>query len=215
MSLLQRESPLIWKRALALATGTTGMVYLPKLPAPDGTVWACGGGGTGSPKPEPRRKRRDVAFPIFPEEGDPELDEPNEHEPKPNARAAVFVPDGAVEWLLHEVGHWLAATPAERAQRNYGLTAAQHGHDGDREWQAWSFEEIVLAPFGPSRLFAPPSQRDGAAFAKSGPMPTRHLRHIDARLREEDVDIAAWRAVYGEWVRWGLGKTVRPWDRVN
>lgn len=42
-SALTLERPDIWSRALALATRTTGMVYLPKLPGPDGEIWACGG----------------------------------------------------------------------------------------------------------------------------------------------------------------------------
>lgn len=226
-SLLTRERPELWRAALSLATATTGMIYLPKLPGPNGEIWACGGQDRPVKQPSRKELERSIRERKKHVEEYPD-DEWFKHELRrleeelarrfpqtPQTKLSVFVPDGAAEWLLHEVGHWLAATPEERGQRNYGLSAAEYGHDGDREWQAWAFEEIVLAPWGLSRLFAPPSQRDGAAFAKAGPMPARHLRHIDSRLRDEHIDLAAWRAVYGEWVRWGLAKTVRPWDRVN
>jgi len=228
-SLLTRERPDLWQRVHALATATTGMLYLPKLPAADGTIWACGGGGPSRPrtleeqiedakhyienwKRSRLRWPEDDEFRIGQERAEEllrELERRKEIESK-----AVCVPDGAVEWLLHEVGHWVAATPAERLLPNYGVTGSEYGHDGEREWQAWGFEELVLAPFGPSRLFAPPSQRDGAVF-KVGPMPAFATRHAEQRVRELGIDVQQWRALYGEWVRWGLTKTVRPWDRVN
>lgn len=127
----------------------------------------------------------------------------------------VFVPEGAMEWLLHEVGHWLAASPEERLLDNYGLSAAEHGHDGEREWQAWAFEEIVLAPFGHARGFAPLTQRDGAAFAKSGPMPAWSLWHIEKRITEARVDVEPWRSLYGEWIRFEQGLSAPSWERSN
>jgi hypothetical protein len=104
--------------------------------------------------------------------------------------------------LLHEVGHWVAATPEERLLPNYGLGPDETGWMGEREWQAWGFEEIIMAPFGPSRLFAPPSQRDGAAFKTAGPMPGWATHHAALRLSDVRIDIEEFRALYGEWVRW-------------
>ena len=123
-----------------------------------------------------------------------------------------MVPDGAMEWLLHEAGHWVASTQEERAQSNYGLSASEVGHDGDREWQAWAFEEIVLAPFGPSRDFAPPSQRDGAAYNKAGPMRTDCLWHVERQIQLLGLDVERWRIEWGAWVQWGrtLGERA-PW----
>ncbi len=126
---------------------------------------------------------------------------------------SVVVPEGAMEWLLHEVGHWLAATPEERLLPNYGAHVEEWGIGAEREWQAWGFEEVILAPWGPSRRFAPSSQRDGAAFLPgfTGPMPRTWTDHAERRIREERVDIAAWRALYGEWIRWNPGS----WDSPN
>ena len=131
-------------------------------------------------------------------------------------KAAAPVPEGAMEWLLHEVGHWVAATPQERALPDYGLVPGKVGK-GSREWQAWAFEDIVLAPFGPARSFAPPTQRDGVAFEKSGPIDARHLRHIDRRIVELGIDIERWRALYSEWVVWGSrrGPGRAPWEQLS
>jgi hypothetical protein len=126
----------------------------------------------------------------------------------------VAVPDGAMEWLLHEVGHWVAASPNERKQINYGLSSSETGHDGDREWQAWAFEEIVMAPFGPARDFAAPTQRDGAGFSKIGPIPMFVMRHAEQRITDLGIDLEPWCQVYGDWIQWGksLGLGRAPWD---
>lgn len=120
--------------------------------------------------------------------------------------APVPVPDGAMEWLLHEVGHWVVSTPDERQYQNYGYEIVKkRGWGKDREWQAWAFEEIIMAPFGPSRGFAPPEHRGGTAFDGPGwqPIPGQHLRHADTRILVSGVEVEQWRALYGEWVQWG------------
>lgn len=127
----------------------------------------------------------------------------------------VYVPEGAMEWLLHEAGHWVASTPEERRRPNYGLGIETHGHGADREWQAWAFEEIILAPFGPAREFAPPSQRDGVGFSKSGPIAEEHMRHAERSIRELGLDIEEWRAVYRPWIEWGKKRGEKaPWKAV-
>lgn len=146
------------------------------------------------------------------------LQERDQRRGKPStvARFSVPVPVGAMEWLLHEAGHHVAASHGERLLPNYGLSESEHGHDGEREWQAWAFEEIVLAPFGSSRLFAPPSQRDGAAYAKTGPMPIACLRHVEKEIVALGLDVEQWRQVWGEWVRWGLTLgDAAPWRSTN
>ena len=51
---------------------------------------------------------------------------------------SVHVPDGAMEWLLHEMGHWVAATPAERSRPNFtreideNLVVTHHIREGWR-----------------------------------------------------------------------------------
>lgn len=242
---------------MQLATSLTGYAYLPKLENPDGTLWACGGGGGGgiAPNYNPSHVPRYVPSPPEPEdeeEEEEEVEDPSQIEREridreiediedsiKNAEESileisdelvqkkkelvdlqkqrkqlikdrkvllaspvVWVPEGAMEWLLHEVGHYVASTPAERRLPNYGVTSAEFGHDGDREWQAWAFQEIVLAPWGPARHFAPPTQRDGAAFAKAGPMPQRALHHVDRRIAELGLDIERWRIVWGAWADW-------------
>jgi hypothetical protein len=126
----------------------------------------------------------------------------------------VEVPEGAFEWLLHEVGHWVASDDEDRARPNYGLDGEDDGIGPKREWQAWAFEEIVLAPFGNARLLAAPSCRDGVGFSKPGPIDDTHHRHIDRRVRDSKVDIEEWRALAGDWYRWGAGRRPggAPWE---
>lgn len=119
-------------------------------------------------------------------------------------KAAMPVPEGAMEWLLHETGHWVVSTPEERLMSNYGYDELDlDGWGKAREIQAWAFEEIIMAPFGSSRMFAPASQRDGAAFSKIGLIPDFHLRHAERQIKACGLDIEEWRSVYGEWVKWG------------
>lgn len=141
------------------------------------------------------------------------------HGPSSAKATAIFVPEGAMEWLLHEVGHWLVATPTERQHRDYGLGDTSDdgfGRGPDCEWRAWAFEEIILAPFGPARGFAPPTQRDGVAFARTGPLPPGALDDVARLLREHDVDVEPWRLVWGDWVRWGNSIGHRaPWKLIQ
>lgn len=137
---------------------------------------------------------------------------------------SLLVPEGAMEWLLHEVGHWVAATQEERNLPNFGFGIIRDGEctctndftecrcGDEREWQAWAFQEIILAPFGNSRLFCPPPHRGGIAFYKNESIPSDALRHIEGRLREDRIDVEQWRGVYREWVEWGrsLGANA-PW----
>lgn len=133
------------------------------------------------------------------------------------ASAVVVVPEGAAEWLLHEVGHWVSATPEERSLQNYGLGPEEYEHGADREWQAWAFEEMVLAPWGPARLLTAPTMRDGVGFSRSGPIPASALRHVERQVAELGLDIEAFRAVYGGWVQWGRsrGHGRAPWESVQ
>ena len=245
-SLLTRERPELWQSAVNMAARLTGMVYRPKLPLPDGTIYACGGSVGYSPPPTPAEKeaeenenrRREIA------DLDRQISEYTELLKRDNiaewlekqlrinrAHAkrvkkqleaeiagclSVYVPVGAMEWLLHEVGHYVAATPTERLILNYGLVANQSGHDGDREWQALAFEEIILAPYAPARTLVPPSQRDVAAFAANGPMPAGHLRHIERQIEALGIDVEMWRIVWGDWFRWGTDLRDRaPWANMQ
>lgn len=120
----------------------------------------------------------------------------------------VMVPEGAMEWLLHEVGHWVAASPEERLLPNYGYgtvlcpdDTVLTGTGADREWQSWAFEEIVLSPFGPSRSFAPPEHSGGVGFSKNQ-IPYGAMRHAQNRIATTRIDLEEWRGVYGEWIDW-------------
>lgn len=239
ISKLTRERPDLWTRALALATDLTGYTYPHKEPLPSGTIYAC-----GDMLPRPPRTKEDVEREIDEakkqieirrepdseffsntdfwqrhlEQLEKELEKFNDV--KPSSACTVYVPEGEMEWLLHEVGHWIAATPAERLLPNYGLQddilgtragfekiiVPSTGLLAEREWQAWGFEEIVLSPYGPSRLLASPTQRDGVAFSQAGPMPYFALHHAEIQMRGLGVDVEEWRSVYGEWVRWSAGR---------
>jgi hypothetical protein len=217
-SRLTIERPDLWQRGLDLATGLTGVLYLPKLPAADGTIFACGGGGPIIPTPPPTleeqiaEEERLIEYWKGPTESDKwntkfhkdKLEKLKQQKRAEQSSASVSVPDGAMEWLLHEVGHWIAASPEERKLPNYG-----DGH----EVEAWAFEEIVLGQFGPARLFAPPTQRDGTAFDLSGPLPSWAFRHIDRRIAEDRVAVGQFQLLWAEWMRWGatLGHHA-PWE---
>lgn len=204
---LTRERPDLWGSGIALAERTTGLKFRDKLPLADGTIYAC-----GYYNPQPILPQLPPRLPKIRNPSHvPGRREPTPAHIKPDT-FEVKVPDGAMEWLLHEVGHWVAATPEERQLPNYGLTDKTFGHDGDREWQAWAFEEIVMAPFGHARQFAPPTQRDGTAFEKSGPMPQWALRHVESQIRDLGLDIEPFRMVWGDWVHWGRAKATLPWD---
>lgn len=234
-SILTLTMPDIWQRGLILATDLTGYRYEPKVPLPDGTVYACG--GYWNPTPRSKKEILDDDLAVI----DRQIDywkrvDPNGEQGKtkiaelekerqeridkdgtgPSA-SSVFVPEGAMEWLLHEVGHWVAATPEERLLPDYGYgTIKKKGWGKDREWQAWAFEEIILAPFGPARDFAAPSYQGGTGFSKAGPIPAEALRHIEHRMKTQGMDPEQWREVWADWVHWGvkLGPDA-PWRNAQ
>src|SRR5690606_18111060 len=193
--------------------------YAPKQPLADGTIYACGGyRGTYYP-PTQKEKEDGVQEKIREKE-----DEIRKYEKYPTYQrglieelerlreklrelqkeskllaSTVFVPEGSAEWLLHEVGHWIAATDTERQTQHYGLAPLPDDHGDEREWQAWAFEEIVLGPYGSSREFATPMTRDAAPFMRNGPIPQHYLRHVEQRLSELRIDVEPWRIVWGDW----------------
>lgn len=230
-SLLTRERPDIWARGLALAASHTGLVYLPKVPTPEGVIYACGSYPQPySPPPEntPAEIKRDKELERLREIEDlkrrierarqdlgttrsevtrlekalAELEADLARKQGFQAELSVVVPEGAMEWLLHEMGHWVAATPEERVRPNYGIGQTLWGRDAEQEWQAWAFEEIILAPWGHARHLAPPSQQDGVGYSKAGPIAASHLDHAARQMQALGVDVEQWRAVYGEWIRW-------------
>lgn len=128
--------------------------------------------------------------------------------------SAVVVPEGAMEWLLHEVGHWIASSENERCTKNYALHGAPQSHADAREMQAMVWEEIVFAPYGRARSFVPPSQRDGAAFERDAT--TGAFVRVMQRVSDSRIDIEEWRAIWGKWVTWGhtMGRRA-PWKSVS
>ena len=215
-SQLTVDRPDIWCRALDLAQATTGMVYIEKKPLPDGTIHACGGSYYPEVYDTPRkphdplgilnkirrkrdelnRHRRDIN-----KIHDEIEDLINELKATPTRLPAVFVPSGAMEWLLHEVGHWVASSDMERNLPNYG---------DSHELSAYAFEDYVFGQ--PSRLLVVPTQRDNFAFDLSSPLPQGSFLHIDRRLRESAIDLCPFKDIWGEWVSWGrsLGDEA-PW----
>ena len=215
-SQLTVERPDIWDRALKLCTETTGVTYVEKKPLPDGTIHACGGSYIPwNPEPDEdarvRRREEDIKKQIR-EKKDKrrhpqidkiqnEIDELLRRKLSPLHHPAVYVPSGSMEWLLHEVGHWLASSETERALPNYG-----DGH----EVAAFAFEDAVLQR--PARELTVPTQRDGSAFV-SGPIPEWAFRHIDKRLdATAGIDLEPFRSIWSEWVTWGQAQGQdAPW----
>lgn len=224
-SRLTMERPDIWGRALVLATNLTGYTYPAKMPSADGTtISACGGGYAYEPPADEikRRQRRIDELEKEINERDPDehpshkkwketvieenrerIEEIKRKNPEGFATAGrVFVPEGAMEWLLHEVGHWVAATEEERLLPDYGYgRAKEKGWGRAREWQAWGFEDIIFSPFGVSRLMAAPEHRGGTAFS-IGPMPQFATAHADKQIQRLGIVTGEWRALYGEWLAW-------------
>lgn len=220
-SKLTLERPELWRRALTLATNLTGYIYAPKLPATDGTVWACGEGSAYyRPEPTPQEridkiereisnqreklKRTDLLKrPALIREIERNRIEIDQLKKEFNLSPVVYVPEGAMEWLLHEVGHYVAATPTERLLPDYGYgTIKKKGWGKARELQAWGFEEIILSPFGNARLFAPPEHQGGTAFEKAGPISEAATHHAQQQMETLGIDAEQWRVLYGEWVEW-------------
>lgn len=108
-----------------------------------------------------------------------------------------------MEWLLHEVGHWVAATPEERLLADYGYgLIKEKGWGRAREWQAWGFEEIILSPFGVTRLMTAPEHRGGVAFSRSGAIPDFATAHANKQIDQLGIVVGSWRELYGEWLMW-------------
>lgn len=227
-SKLTIERPELWASALTLATNLTGYIYAPKLPGQDGTIWACGGGGYWNPDITPEQRERNNQIERIEEDlrvrrsnrsfdkmrgktpsikDDEKIKELETELEKLRGEKSlaptVYVPEGAMEWLLHEVGHYVAATPTERLLPDYGYgTIKKKGWGKARELQAWGFEEIILSPFGNARLFAPPEHRGGTAFEKAGPIPDAATHHAGQQMKALGIDVEQWRALYGQWVEW-------------
>ena len=106
-----------------------------------------------------------------------------------------------MEWLLHEVGHWVSASDAERLLPGYG-----NGH----EIEAFAFEDIALGR--PSRPLVVPTQRDNRACEMTGPLPSWAFAHVDRRLADAGIDVEPFRRIWSEWVRWGQAQGEdAPW----
>lgn len=113
----------------------------------------------------------------------------------------VRVPEGAMEWLLHEVGHWLVATPEERKRPAYGIVGNEDAGEWacKREQAAVALEVIVLAPWGDARAIAPPSQRDGVGFERD--LPPEAFKAAERALEERRGLVDLLRSVYAPWMR--------------
>lgn len=226
-SLLVSTRPDIWFRALTLAEATTGLSFPHKRELPNGTLYACGSGsGWYTPPSEEtwrdadalddlRRKRDELKKKVEDRERlQREQLEKEISELEKKLDLQVFVPEGSVEWVLHEVGHWLAASASERVLPDHGL---QYHPEDDREWQAMAFESMVLQPWGdPRYLCAPTVRDDSVVFRTPGPVQERHTRHIDAQLHALALSIQPWRQLASEWVAWGKTMGHRaPWEAAR
>lgn len=214
-SLLTAQRPDIWLRGILLASNLTGLAYVDKKPLADGTITACGGSYYNHEDYINGLRRKIKEYEDILKRShiqwvkDALEKTKKEISDESNKALSIPVPNGAMEWLLHEVGHWVASTPEEQKLPNYGFgTVRVKGWGKQREWQAWAFEEIIMVPFGPSRAFAPITQRDGIAFDSCGPIPEQHMRYVARQIQLYGLDVEEWRMLYGEWVEWGRKRNV-------
>ena len=224
-SQLTVNRPDIWDRALRLAEATTGVTYVEKQPLPDGTIHACGGRSYPNyyQPPRDRNQYQDRSLPPSIKEqlkrqrenlnrkrGEitsilDEIDNLISQLSGGDTAPVVFIPSGAMEWLLHEVGHWVAASDKERRMINYG-----DGH----EMEAFAFEDAVLGQA--SRPLVVPTQRDNCACELTGPLPQWAFSHIDKRIADDRIDIHQFRAIWLEWVAWGYRQgDDAPWRQAK
>lgn len=157
------------------------------------------------------RKKKDNPYDYSPasiDRSEEQLERLKREKANLSSSISVYIPSGAMEWLLHEVGHWVAASKDERFLPNYG----NPGDDSTREIEAWAFEEMVLSHLGAARYFAPLSQRDGIAFELSGPLPQTAFMHVERRLRDGNISVKPFQILWEEWVAWGRAQgSEAPW----
>lgn len=226
LSRLTMLRPAIWSRAIELATRVTGYSYPHKLPLADGTAYGCGGTHapiTSRTEKIKRLKESIKDFEKYAEEFPDDkgfyinriqefLEELRKLE-ELETPLATPVPEGAMEWLLHEVGHWVVADQRERSMVNYGFgSKSGPGHEKAREWQAWAFEEMVLAPFGHAREIAPPAYRGGTGFTRNE-IPASATQHAESSAKVAKIALGEWRALYGEWIVFELSTGTPSWKQ--
>jgi hypothetical protein len=66
-----------------------------------------------------------------------------------------------------------------------------------------SLYEIVLAPFGPARLIAPPEHRAGVGYSRTA-IPPEAFKRVEAQMHVLRIDLAPWRRVCDQWLRWAV-----------
>ena len=230
LSQLTYSRPDIWERALDLAVSTTGMGYVDKRPLTDGTIFACGGGYYIPPTPETEKKirirhqkediermKREIADLKIKHPSlrvslrmtleDLKRAEEKLRELEKEQKASVYVPSGAMEWLLHEVGHWVTTSSLNRTLPNYG---------DSKDIEAWAFEEAVLSHLGPARNFTPLPHRGGPAFDMAGPIPKWSFRKLDKRIADDDISLEPFQRLWEEWVTWGTAQGPdAPWLQTH
>jgi len=215
-SALTLQRPDLWRTALELSAARTGLRFVPKVPLPDGTIYCCGGGPSKKidrdlVELETDIERLKAAHRVgrLTETGEESLvilqKELKRIKERKNS-LAVAVPEGAVEWLLHEVGHWLASTTKQRALPNYGLARESDADVMEHELRALAFQEIIFSPVAQARHLTPTSQKDGWGFDGPERLNSSHFRFAERAMIEANFDRQEWQSVFLPFANWEMSR---------
>lgn len=123
----------------------------------------------------------------------------------------VEIPEGAVEWLLHEVGHWVMSKHKGTDVVNYGLSLDSI----EEELLATAFQDIVFSPWdgayslAPKTVIAELSDPKDTNIGFAQEISREMYREAEKRAIAAKIDFEYYCTVFGEWAEWELGRQSR------
>lgn len=115
----------------------------------------------------------------------------------------VRIPEGAVEWLLHEVAHYFVAESDEELHPNHGLQTVKPAVAELREWSAFAIQQAVFEPWGPVHLMVPPPHRGGLCYSTSR-FPSAAIKIADRQFGKGNPSLEYLRVIFGPWAKWEI-----------
>ena len=134
----------------------------------------------------------------------------------------AMVPEGCGEGLLHEIGHYIAATSIERALPNYGFGDIiyepnegeyRRGVGWDREYQAYAFECAVFKQqamrFYNGRNGTSSPEHCGVLWREE--LHPWHFRWVERHLGVINIPLDKVQHIWGKWVEWEISTGSPAW----